>query len=222
MVEATSPSFCHGIGFLWSVMDYIHQKKEEKIDEEDYRMDEDDCTIEEEHHAINTIVDYTLQHRLLRAIGGESGANYIHRLLSGNHPNLYRKVLRIEKDVFTHLVSIFMERGLLKDGRFVTAAEIVAITLFILVRGASYRETENRFQRSPSMIGKYHKVLDGLMQLSADIVRLYQSQDELPAEILQKKDFYWSFFKAYKTEMKLLECQTIVNVRCKELEDVLF
>ena len=126
-----------------------------RMDEKDYRIDEEDCTIEEEDHAINTIVSYTVQRYhvdlsrstfkewLLRAIGGESGANYIHRLLSGNHPDLCRKVCRIEKDVFTHHVSIFIERGLLKEGRFVITAEIVAITLFILVRGTSYQEAED-------------------------------------------------------------------------------
>ena len=130
-----------------------------------------------------------------RAIGGESGAKYIHRLLNGNRPDLCRKVLRLDKDVFTHLVNIFIERRLLKYGRFIKAAEIVVITLFILARG-SYREAEDRFQHSPSTIGKYHKqVLDGLVKLSSDIIRPYQSQDELADEIFQKQGFYWPFFK---------------------------
>ncbi|KAJ8445649.1 hypothetical protein Cgig2_009050 [Carnegiea gigantea] len=157
-------------------------------------------------HAIDTIVDYTLQcyhmdrpcstlkERLPRAIGGESGVQYIYRLFSGNRPDLCRKILRLDKDVCTHLVGIFMERRLLKEGCFVKAAKIVVITRFILVRGASYQEAEDRFQHSPLTIGKYHKqVLDGLVQLSSDIIRPYQSQDELPAEILQKKGFYWPF-----------------------------
>ncbi|KAJ8436744.1 hypothetical protein Cgig2_009718 [Carnegiea gigantea] len=204
MAKATSPNFCYRIRFH-----YIHQKKEEKLflnldDEFVVRymtligMDEEDCTMdEEEDRAIDTIIGYnlqryhldwprsTLKERFLRAIGEESGANYIHILLSGNRLDLCREVVRPEKDVFTHLVSILMEMGLLKEGRFVKAAEIVAITLFILARGANYREAEDCFQRSPSTIGKYHKqVLDGLVQLFGDIVRPYQSQDELPTEIL--------------------------------------
>jgi len=60
-------------------------------------MDEENCMMdEEEDHAIDTIVDYILE-RLPRAICGE---NYIHRLLCGNHQDLYRKVLRLDKDVF--------------------------------------------------------------------------------------------------------------------------
>ena len=84
----------------------------------------------------------------------------------------------------------------MQEGRFVKVAEIVAMTLFRLGRGASYRETEDRFQHSPSTVGKYDKqVLDSLVQLSADIIRPHQSQDEVPAEILMKKGFYWLFFK---------------------------
>ncbi|KAJ8423138.1 hypothetical protein Cgig2_016491 [Carnegiea gigantea] len=211
-----------GTDFIWSVMDYIYQKKEENLfldlddefvvryiksrgmDEDDCTMDKEDCTMDEvEDQAIDTVIGYALERyladrprstfkeRMPTAIGGGNGAQYIHRLLSRNHPNLHRKVLRLEKDTFTHLVSIFIERGLLEEGRFVKAAEIVAMTLFRLARGASYQEAEDRFQHSPSTIGKYHKqVLHGLVQLSSDIVRSYQSQDEVPAEILQKNGFY--------------------------------
>jgi len=163
---------------------------------------------EVEEQAVDTVIGYILERyvadgrrsmfkeRMPRAIGRESGARYVHRLLTGNRPDLRRTVLRLEKDDFTHLVSIFMGRGLLEEGRFVRAAEIVAMTLFRLARGASYREAEDRFQHSPSTIGKYHKqVLDGLVQLSADIIRPFQSQDEVAPEILHKKGFYWPFFK---------------------------
>ncbi|KAJ8419561.1 LOW QUALITY PROTEIN: hypothetical protein Cgig2_018119 [Carnegiea gigantea] len=195
-----------GLDFMCSVMDYIKEKREEKffldLDDEfvvgyvtSKGMDEQDCTMdEEEGHAIDTIVIYilerfhmerpcsTLKERLLRTICRESRANYIHKLLYGNHLYLCCKVFHLDKDVFTHLVSIFMEKGLLKKGRFVKAAEIVAITFFILARA----------------IGKYHKqVLDGLGRLFANIVRPCQSQDELPIEIVEKKGFYWPFFKVW-------------------------
>ncbi|KAJ8449588.1 hypothetical protein Cgig2_005610 [Carnegiea gigantea] len=97
------------------------------MDEDDCMKDEEDCGMDAvEDHAIDTILTYTLQRnhvdqpqpmfkeRLPRAIGGESGAKYIHRLLNGNRPDLCRKVIRLDKDVFTHLVNIFMERRLLK------------------------------------------------------------------------------------------------------------
>ncbi|KAJ8431551.1 LOW QUALITY PROTEIN: hypothetical protein Cgig2_029580 [Carnegiea gigantea] len=167
-----------GSDFIWSVMDYIHQKNEESLflgldDEFVIRgikrvldltvyakwsiMDEDDCRMDEENCAMDAP---TFKERLPRAIGGESGTKYIHRLLNGSCPDLCCKVLRLDKDVFTHLVNIFIENR------------------------ASYREAKDRFQYSSSTIGKYHKqVLDGLVKLSSDIIRSYQSQDESPAKI---------------------------------------
>ena len=181
------------------------------MDEDDCTMDVADSTMDEvEDQAIDTVIGYTrerylqdrprftFKERLPRAVGGESGAQYVHRLLSGNRPDLCRKVLRLENDAFIHLVRLFMERGLLQEGRFLKAAEIVAMTLFRLARGASYREIEDRFQHSPSTISVYHKqVLNGLVQLSSDIVRPYQSQDEVPVEIFQRKGFYWPFFQVH-------------------------
>ncbi|KAJ8442943.1 hypothetical protein Cgig2_019516 [Carnegiea gigantea] len=168
--EATSPNFYHEIGFHVEFCGEIRGIKrvlDLTVYAEWSRMDEEDCAMDAvEDHAIDTIIAYTQQRnhvdrpqptikeRLPRAIGGESGAKYIHRLLNGNRPDLYRKVLHLDKDVFTHLVNIFIERRLLKEGLFIKVAEIVAITLFVLVRGASYGEAEDHFQHSPSTIGK--------------------------------------------------------------------
>ncbi|KAJ8432499.1 hypothetical protein Cgig2_003576 [Carnegiea gigantea] len=171
-----------GSDFIWSVMDYIHQKME-KI------------------RGIKRVLDlmvYVEWSILPRATDGESGAKNIHRLLNGNRPDLCHKVRHLDEDVFTHLVNIFIEKCLLKESHFIKAAEIVAITLFVLARGVSSPEGEDRFQHSPSTISKYHKqVLDGLVKLSSDIIRPYQSQDELPAKIFQKQGFYWPFFKVW-------------------------
>ncbi|KAJ8441444.1 hypothetical protein Cgig2_023630 [Carnegiea gigantea] len=89
----------------------LRMREESRMDEEDCTMDEENCTMdEEEGHAIDTIVIYILERfqverphsmlkeRLPRAIGGESGANYIHRLLYGNRPDLCCTVLRLDKD----------------------------------------------------------------------------------------------------------------------------
>jgi len=47
-------------------------------------------------------------------------------------------------------VNIFIERGFLEEGCLLKVVKIVAISLFILAKGASYREDEDRFQHSPS------------------------------------------------------------------------
>jgi len=61
------------------------------------------------------------------------------------------EVLRLERDVFVNLVNIFIERDYLTECCFLKAFEIVAMSLFILARGASYQEAEDRFQHSPSI-----------------------------------------------------------------------
>ncbi|KAJ8421846.1 hypothetical protein Cgig2_021711 [Carnegiea gigantea] len=150
--------------FIWSVMDYIKKHKEQR-----FFLDLDD------EFVVRYVTSrgmfscgrpcFTLKEKLPRAIGGESGTNYIHRLLYGNRPNLCHKVLRLDRHIFIHLISMFMERGVLIEGPFIKAAEIVAITLFILARGASYREAEYRFHHSLSTIGKYHKQVLGVLIL---------------------------------------------------------
>ena len=109
-------------------------------------------------------------------LGGGSGSQYIHRWLFGNRPDMCRKVLRLERDAFISLVKIFIVRNYLQEGRFIRTAEILAMSLFIFARGASYREAEDRFQHCPSTVGRYHHaVLEGFVKLSADVVRLYAS-----------------------------------------------
>ena len=59
----------------------------------------------------------------------------------------------------------------MQDGRSINLAEQIAICLFILAKGASYREAEEQFKHPISSICEYHsKVLDALVTLSADII----------------------------------------------------
>jgi len=103
-----------------------------------------------EDAAVDTLVIYTLSRccvsrsrspvaRLPRAIWGGSGSQYIYRLLFGNRPDLCKKILHLERDAFISLVKIFKVRDYLKEGWFLRAAEILAMSLFIFARGASYR-----------------------------------------------------------------------------------
>ncbi|KAL2903556.1 Sulfotransferase 1C3 [Bienertia sinuspersici] len=113
-------------------------------------------------------------------VGGESGSHWIHKLLNG-HPQLCKRQLRVDKHIFINLVTTLMEKQLLSDGRFVLAAEQVGICLYILVKADSYRDAADRFQHSISTIFKYNRrVIRALVELSKDIIRPYQSLDEIP------------------------------------------
>ncbi|CAH9103501.1 unnamed protein product [Cuscuta europaea] len=52
---------------------------------------------------------------------GETGGEYIHRMLSG-HPGLCKEQLRLTREMIIHLVNIMVERNLLKDSRFIHVA----------------------------------------------------------------------------------------------------
>ena len=140
-------------------------------------------------------------------IGGESAESFIHQVLNSTRADFRRQLLWLDQDAFIYLVNVTMEMRTIDDRRFIKVAEIVAlcfikvaeiiaISLYIFARGAIYRGVEIQFQHSPSTISTYHsQVLETLVNLFADIIRSYRSQDEVPPEITQKSGFYWLYFK---------------------------
>jgi hypothetical protein len=124
--------------------------------------------------------------------GGESGAEYVHRLLSNE--NACHVELRLERNMFVQLVQLMRTRNLLEDGRFVKIPQQVAICLYILSKGVGYRDVGTRFTCSPTTIGNYFlKVLDALRILSYDIVRPHRDLNEAPPEVTNDTR-YWPFF----------------------------
>ncbi|KAL6558591.1 hypothetical protein OROMI_018941 [Orobanche minor] len=142
---------------------------------------------------ITKTIESTPTRRSLR-IGGESGAEYIHRLLNA-HPDLFKEQLRLHRGMFIKLVDLMVARNLLSDGRFIKVAEQVGICIFILAKGASYRDAADVFKHSISTISKYFKkVLDALVTLSYDIVRPHADLSLVPLEIMNNS-LYWPFFE---------------------------
>ncbi|KAL6560093.1 hypothetical protein OROHE_006331 [Orobanche hederae] len=88
--------------------------------------------------------------------GGETGAEYIHRILN-ERPDLCEEQLRLHMDMFLKLVDLMVARKLLSDGRFIKVAEQVGICLYILAKGASYRDAVDRFQHSIRDISMYFR-----------------------------------------------------------------
>ncbi|KAJ8435024.1 hypothetical protein Cgig2_013674 [Carnegiea gigantea] len=120
-----------------------------------------------EERAIDTLLMYTLE-----------------QISSLNRLDFCWKLLRLEQDAFIYLVKIMIEKELLDEESFLKATKIVAITLYILSRGASYGDIEIRFLHSPSTISLYHnQVLQALVNLSINIIGPYQSQHQVPLEI---------------------------------------
>ncbi|KAL2925035.1 1 6-dihydroxycyclohexa-2 4-diene-1-carboxylate dehydrogenase [Bienertia sinuspersici] len=114
---------------------------------------------------------------------GESGVEYIHRLLTEN-PMSCKEQLRLDRDQFTQLVDLMIARNLLEDGKYLKVSEQVGIALFILAKGSSYRDASDTFKHSVSTICKYSKlVLDALVILSFDIIRPHCDLSEIQPQV---------------------------------------
>jgi len=110
-------------------------------------------------------------------------------------------------------VNIFIERNYLQEGRFIKVAEIIAMSLFIFARGASYREVEDRFQHCPATVGIYHhQVLEAFVKLSADVIRPFQSQHTVHNNIVCSPRFYWPFFKVHVIWCRELKGANVVRL----------
>lgn len=118
--------------------------------------------------------------RLPLRLGGESGSEYINRLLHA-HPDLCKEQLRLDRNIFVDLVTCMKNKNLLSDGRYISVAEQLGIFLYIMAKGSSYRDAAGRFQHSIATIGLYFKqVLEAMVHLSTEIIRPYQSLSEVP------------------------------------------
>uniref|UniRef100_A0A803MVD9 DDE Tnp4 domain-containing protein n=1 Tax=Chenopodium quinoa TaxID=63459 RepID=A0A803MVD9_CHEQI len=94
--------------------------------------------------------------RLPLRLGGESGSEYINRLLHA-HPDLCKEQLRLDRNIFVDLVTCMKNKNLLSDGRYISVAEQLGIFLYIMAKGSSYRDAAGRFQHSIATIGLYFK-----------------------------------------------------------------
>lgn len=143
-------------------------------------------------HELNKLT--TPVQRIPLHTGGEPGHVWMHRLLTG-HPMYCKEQLRLHRDVFLSLANVLREKQLLVPGRYIGIEEQLGLTLYMLAKVASVRDTASRFQHSISTISKYYKqVLKALVSLSTEVVRPYQSFLETPPEI-QTNNKYWPFFK---------------------------
>ncbi|KAL9668287.1 hypothetical protein QQ045_002667 [Rhodiola kirilowii] len=125
---------------------------------------------------------------------GETGAAYMHRLVH-THPRLCREQLRLTANMVKNLVNLLVSRQLLSDGTHISVLEQVGMTLYILGKGASYRDVADTFKHAPSTVGDYfHKVIDALMAGSDNIIRPHTSLDAVPAKIANSA-LYFPYFK---------------------------
>uniref|UniRef100_A0A803MTN3 DDE Tnp4 domain-containing protein n=1 Tax=Chenopodium quinoa TaxID=63459 RepID=A0A803MTN3_CHEQI len=189
-----------GEGFIYQCMNFLHHG-----DNADFflglRSDDQKIIMDNTLPMCLTIIALEELKRLLTPIerlplrlGGESGSEYINRLLHA-HPDLCKEQLRLDRNIFVDVVTCMKNKNLLSDGRYISVAEQLGIFLYIMAKGSSYRDAVGRFPHSIATIGLYFKqVLEEMVHLSTEIIRPYQSLTVVPKKIGDSTK-YWPYFK---------------------------
>ena len=82
-----------------------------------------------------------------------TGDQWIQELIDGHEERFYNE-MGMRDTVFHQLLELLMREGGLRDTRYVTAREQLAIFLHYVCRGLSNRALQERFQRSADTISK--------------------------------------------------------------------
>ena len=85
-----------------------------------------------------------------------SGKAYVHELISPEtHPNRIQDALHMLCITFLKICTWFQQNNLLSNSKHLGLEEQVAIFLWIVGRGASNRDTQERFQHSGDIVSRY-------------------------------------------------------------------
>ncbi|XP_016195468.1 putative nuclease HARBI1 [Arachis ipaensis] len=125
----------------------------------------------------------------------QTGNKWLKEILEGNNSRCCI-IFRMEKDIFKRLCYDLETNYGLCASRRISAAETLAIFLFVLGGGNSNKSTKERFQHSGETISrKFEEVLQAVCKMAIDII---QPKDrdfkEVPTK-LRNDDRYWPHFK---------------------------
>ncbi|KAI3969963.1 hypothetical protein MKW92_052870, partial [Papaver armeniacum] len=100
-----------------------------------------------------------------------TGHQHMQEILHG-HPRRCYEQYRMEKFVFLRLTHILRERELLRDSRWVTIEEQLAIFLLTIGHNEDNKMLQERFQHSGETISRYfNEVLRAIMELSKELIK---------------------------------------------------
>ncbi|XP_062094130.1 protein ALP1-like [Humulus lupulus] len=122
-----------------------------------------------------------------------SGHEYVMEVLHGHWSRFY-DLFRMNKDVFKLFCGVLKEKKLLKNSRYLSVEEQVAMFLFVIGHNEQHRVVVERFQHSISITSHYfRKVLKAICRLSKELITP-PSFNETPPQI-QFDPRYYPFFK---------------------------
>ena len=128
-----------------------------------------------------------------------SGHEYVMEVLNGHWSRCY-DLFRMNKDVFGLFCGVLKEKNLLKNSRYLSVEEQVAMFLFIIGHNERHRVVAERFQHSISTTSHYfRKVLKAVCRLSKELITP-PSFDVTPPQI-RFDPRYYPFFKVQNFEL---------------------
>lgn len=109
----------------------------------------------------------------------------------------------MERHVFERLCLYFREKGYLKNSRYVTVEEKVAIFLMTIAHMHSNRLLQDRFQHSGETIHRhFHDVLIAVLKLAIEIIAP-PSYDNIPGYI-RRNPYFYPYFKVRRYYLRKL------------------
>ncbi|KNF03415.1 hypothetical protein PSTG_03355 [Puccinia striiformis f. sp. tritici PST-78] len=122
---------------------------------------------------------------------GDGGqARYTQFLLEEVRPDLFRKIVRMERTTFNSLVEELKVNRYIKDGRSVSAEEQVLIFLDIVCHNNHMRETAVKFRRGLYTIQRYFaQVLDSLVAMYPNYVKFDMDSCKQPSHVAQNPKY---------------------------------
>lgn len=125
------------------------------------------------------------------------GEDYTQEILGSGNPRRVEECLRMNRSAFLELCAMFRRERLLHDSTSwcgaMSVEHKVHIFLYVVSNNASNRNSQERFQHSPSTISKYfHQVLNALSDLAPQFLKLPDTTT--PVQVTRNPKFY-PFFK---------------------------
>ncbi|XP_048132181.1 uncharacterized protein LOC115732310 [Rhodamnia argentea] len=133
--------------------------------------------------------------------GKQSGAEWVSEIIHGHSDRIY-EAFRLERHVFLNLCDLMIEKGRLKDSRYIKVDEQLGIFLLMVGHKSSMRTLCERFQHSPKTVSKYFTVvLKAMIKLSNEVIKA-PSFEVVPEEIMMDPNHS----RYFKDQPMIAEC----------------
>lgn len=172
--------------------------------------DESDSSLEMEidyehnssYHIATVLAAYLVTHHVLKYVVKEkkttsilTGHMWYIELINGND-NMFFEQLRMRKHVFQQLVWELTNNYGLTPTKNIGVEESVALFLYMIGHGATYRNVQGRFQHSGQTIhNHFHRVLTAVYKLGNHIIRPSDQMHSVASDYIKDDDRYWPYFK---------------------------